>query len=54
VFDSLPTPAQIAYDAIGRIANLPSPPVFTVQLRVTRTGQVKALTVSGTGKVTVE
>jgi len=53
-FDTLPTPAHIIYDPMGRIANVPNPPFFQVRLRVVRSGQSKTLTVSSAGKVTVQ
>ncbi len=48
VFMNPPTPAQITFDSLGRIA---APQ--TVRLQVVRSGQQKTITVSPTGKVTV-
>ncbi len=48
VFVNPPTPAQITFDSLGRIV---APQ--TVRLQVVRSGQQKTITVSPTGKVTV-
>ncbi len=55
-FNAPPTPAQINYDPIGRVTPMPVPPLpgLNVQLRVTRSGQLKSVFVAGSGATRVQ